>query len=88
MIASCKPNGGLKGNMIYSDENGDPLPGKEECTEGVGGARNETEECHIQATKCPRGLRSVQTIGGGLKGGCGVRCVKSNRGAPIQAEEH
>jgi len=100
--------------MIYSDEKGEQLPGKEECQmgsavwkrvapdgkccvekrsaicemlcgkeeciKGVGGGRNENEECHILAVECRMGLNSA-------KSGGGISSATWNWNAPIKAEE-
>ena len=57
-VMRCQPaanlNWGLKGNMIYSDGNGDQLPGKREAPDGkccVAGAQNEKEEGQIYAAE-------------------------------------
>ena len=41
MLAICESKWGLKGNMIYSNEPGEQLPGREEYREGDGGESNE-----------------------------------------------
>jgi len=46
------------------------LCGKEEYTEGVGGAQNE-KESHIDAEERRKVLRSAHTSGGALNGGVG-----------------
>jgi len=65
--------------MIYSNEKGDQRPGKRGEPEGkccVAGARNEKEECQINAAERRWRLRSVQTSGEAPKCGGGVRSAE------------
>jgi len=60
--------------MLYLDEKGDHLPRKEECTAGVGGARNEKEEYQIYPAAHGWVWKSTHTSWGAQKGGgSGVR---------------
>jgi len=84
-LLSANRNGGLKGNMIYSDEKWQQLPGKEEhqmgsavCKESVGEAWNEREEGPIQAKERRKG---------GMECGITQRSADLCGGAPSGIEE-